>query len=101
MTSTTAFRLFTPALYPYTPCCRVGTANVLDLSLAEEPCAQSTLHVAVDATGRVCGVTKQGMRGIDPATTAAMLEVAQATAPRLVASLRKHLAAVAATSDGA
>jgi hypothetical protein len=33
----------------------------------EEPCAGATLHVAVSPGGAICGVTKDGERGIAPA----------------------------------
>ena len=43
-------------------------------------------RMQVNAKGRVCGVTKIGVKGIDPSTLAAMLETAQGIGPILIAS---------------
>ncbi|KAG1674611.1 hypothetical protein FOA52_001860 [Chlamydomonas sp. UWO 241] len=74
---------------------QVGAASVLDLSLAEEACARAALHVAVDASGRVCGVTKGGAKGVDAQAALAMIEAAQACGPKLIAGVHKYITVAA------
>lgn len=48
---------------------QVGQQSVVDLSSEEEPCATATLRIAVNAGGRVMGISKAGGGGIDPTLT--------------------------------
>lgn len=48
---------------------QVGQQSVVDLSSEEEPCATATLRIAVNAVGRVMGISKAGGGGIDPTLT--------------------------------
>lgn len=41
----------------------------MDLSSEEEPCATAALRIAVNAAGRVMGISKAGSGGIDPTLT--------------------------------
>jgi exosome complex RNA-binding protein Rrp42 (RNase PH superfamily) len=52
-------------------CCvvQVGQQSVVDLSSEEEPCATAALRIAVNAAGRVMGISKAGSGGIDPTLT--------------------------------
>lgn len=51
------------------PCIlQIGGVPVADLTEHEELCADSMLHVSVNARGRVCGITQRGASGITPAT---------------------------------
>lgn len=42
---------------------------MVDLSSEEEPCATAALRIAVNAGGRVMGISKAGSGGIDPTLT--------------------------------
>lgn len=42
---------------------------MVDLSSEEEPCATAALRIAVNAKGRVMGVSKAGSGGLDPTHT--------------------------------
>lgn len=56
----------------YACACRVvqvGHQSVVDLSSEEEPCATAALRIAVNAGGRVMGISKAGSGGIDPTLT--------------------------------
>ncbi|GAX79785.1 hypothetical protein CEUSTIGMA_g7225.t1 [Chlamydomonas eustigma] len=70
---------------------QVANAYAVDLTLQEEDCSSSTLHVAVGSRGNVCGVTKEGFSSMDPSTMVAMLETAQRTSPKLIRGLLKLL----------
>jgi exosome complex RNA-binding protein Rrp42 (RNase PH superfamily) len=48
-------------------------------------------HEQVGANGKVCGVTKEGFRSMNPSTMMAMLETAQRTGPKLIGGLQKLL----------
>lgn len=50
-------------------CVQVGQQSVVDLSTEEEPCATAALRIAVNAAGRVMGISKAGSGGIDPTLT--------------------------------
>jgi hypothetical protein len=58
----------------HTPCggcwwLQVGQQSVVDLSSEEEPCATAALRIAVNAHGRVMGISKAGSGGIHPTLT--------------------------------
>mmetsp|Transcript_24732 Transcript_24732/g.53946 ORF Transcript_24732/g.53946 Transcript_24732/m.53946 type:complete len:286 (+) Transcript_24732:43-900(+) len=71
---------------------QVAAAFALDLSLKEECCAGTTLHVAVNSQSQLCGVTQEGPRGVDPSMMVAMLEKAQAHGAQLTRGLDHFLA---------
>jgi exosome complex RNA-binding protein Rrp42 (RNase PH superfamily) len=56
---------------------QVGQQSVVDLSSEEEPCATATLRIAVNAVGRVMGISKAGSGGIDPTLTQVRLQRVQ------------------------
>ncbi len=55
-----------------------------------------SLRPQVDASGAVCGMAKDGARGIDPASLAVMVETAQREGPGLIAQIDAFLAVEAA-----
>ncbi|KAG2489638.1 hypothetical protein HYH03_011917 [Edaphochlamys debaryana] len=70
---------------------QVGAQCVVDLTAAEERCATSGLHVAVNRAGQVCGVTMTGRKGIDSSMLLLMMETAQKLGPVLWEQLMKFL----------
>jgi exosome complex component RRP42 len=56
--------------------CQIGSALVVDLTAQEEECSRSTLHIAVNRQGMMCGMSKEGAFGIDPSSMIVALEVA-------------------------
>lgn len=45
---------------------QVGQAFGVDPTAAEEMCSTAALQVAVQNTGRVCGITKRRQQALDP-----------------------------------
>lgn len=41
--------------------------------------------------GKICGVSKSGVGGIDPSMLAAMLEAAEGMGPKLISSVRRFM----------
>lgn len=72
---------------------QVGSRCVADLTAAEELCAASAAHIAVGASGQVCGATLSGRRGVDPGMMMLMVESAQACGPKLWAGALEFLRA--------
>lgn len=66
----------------------------------QQPLAYPAL-LQVNAAGRLCGVTKDGGAGIDPSTTAAMVEVAKRAAPPVITRIQKYIAAQTAKAAAA
>eukprot|EP00877_Chromochloris_zofingiensis_P009370 jgi/Chrzof1/4687/Cz14g22240.t1 len=73
---------------------QVGHRSVVDLSAVEEPCSPASLHIAVAPNGHICGVTKEGYRGIDPSLVQEMLEMAMRTGPKVIHDLDVYVQAV-------
>lgn len=63
----------------------MGQQSVVDLSSEEEPCATAALRIAVNAHGRVMGISKAGSGGIHPTLTQ-VRAAALARIPVVVAS---------------
>lgn len=52
---------------PPTSPLQIGRACAVDPTGAEERCSSAALQVAVDGSGRVCGITKRRQQALDPA----------------------------------
>lgn len=70
---------------------QVGSRCVVDLTAAEERCCSSAAHVAVNAKGKVCGVSTEGRGGAEAATLLMMLETAQKLGPQLLKGVNAFL----------
>lgn len=66
---------------------QVGNKCIVDCSSPEESCVLGALQVAVGPKGQICGVTKAGSRGLHPAVTQDMLEMAQKLGPKLITAI--------------
>ena len=68
---------------------QVGSALIVDPTAQEEPCSRSTLHVAVNSEGRMCGLSKEGAYGVDPSSMIVAMEIAAKIGPQLTNGLVK------------
>ncbi|GAB4822267.1 hypothetical protein N2152v2_009313 [Parachlorella kessleri] len=68
---------------------QIGRSCAVDPTAAEELCSSAALQarvcsrVAVDSSGRVCGLTKRRQQALDPAILLDMVDIAQRLGPRL------------------
>ena len=69
----------------------VGRRVILDASGAEEAVAGATLHVAVDAAGRVRGASMGGRGAVDVARAREMTAVAREAGKRLIAAIDRRV----------
>jgi len=69
----------------------VGRRVILDASGAEEAVAGATLHVAVDAAGRVRGASMGGRGAVDVARAREMTAVAREAGKRLIAAVDRRV----------
>lgn len=69
-----------------------GSTNVVDLTEEEEACcSSSSIHVAVNAQGIVCGIHKPGMAAIQPGRVMEMIGVGQSVGPQLHKAVASEL----------
>ncbi|CAD7698743.1 unnamed protein product [Ostreobium quekettii] len=70
---------------------KIGRRYLVDLTSEEELCSDFSLHIAVNAEGRVCGVTKKGSTPVHASVMQEMLELAQRIGPKVIESLDAYI----------
>eukprot|EP00794_Sanderia_malayensis_P003695 gene3695-4213_t len=70
---------------------KIGSRFVLDATAEEEACCDAKLLVAVNGAGRICGMRKLGVGGLNPDLTIEMIETAETAGRHLNESLMKAL----------
>lgn len=67
--------------------CQIGSSLVVDLTAQEEECSRSTLHIAVNRQGQMCGLSKEGPMGVDPGSMIVAMELAGKIGGQLTAGI--------------
>lgn len=70
---------------------QIGNAVILAGSREEHAAANSTVHVAIAADGRICGVLKAGCRMLPDSVLTQLLAVAQHAGRELAAALQQPI----------
>jgi exosome complex component RRP42 len=79
---------------------KIGRHGVIDATEDEEACAESTMSVAVDREGLICGEFSSGVEGLDRGTATAMRTLARKVGVELIEKMDAYLATAMANTQG-
>jgi exosome complex component RRP42 len=78
---------------------KIGRHGVIDATEDEEACAESTMSVAVDREGLICGEFSSGVEGLDRGTATAMRTLARKVGVELIEKMDAYLATAMANTQ--